>query len=246
MLQMHQRQCLISRRPRGSAGYHAHGPVEGSPPMPRSGCGACKITNPSTCLADGRYSAEAASGRLLAVDVASGTPSLRNGSLVGLSQGRELEPPHYPSAAAFESDAAYHGHRPASARPSGAARSAVRIAAEFGVGGDRQVAGLGGGLFPFLAVGHGLGEGLVRVAGSGRAWRGSWRPGARAGWRGRGDRSCGRPGLRRWRGWRPDQRRRRRAGLAVVPCRGGAAPRLSRRRRRRGAATAVRPAGPGR
>lgn len=32
--------------------------------------------------------------------------------------------------------------------------------AEFGVGGDRQVAGLGGGMFPFQAVGHGLGEDL--------------------------------------------------------------------------------------
>ena len=33
-------------------------------------------------------------------------------------------------------------------------------AAEFGVGGDGQVPGTGGGLFPFLPVGHGLGEGL--------------------------------------------------------------------------------------
>jgi hypothetical protein len=32
-------------------------------------------------------------------------------------------------------------------------------AAELGVGGDSQMPGPGGGVFPFLAVGHGLGEG---------------------------------------------------------------------------------------
>jgi hypothetical protein len=41
-------------------------------------------------------------------------------------------------------------------------------AAQFGVGGDGQVPGSGGGVFPVLPVGHGLGEGvfllLVEVA----------------------------------------------------------------------------------
>jgi hypothetical protein len=48
-------------------------------------------------------------------------------------------------------------------------------AAQFGVGGDGQVPGAGGGVFPFLPVGHGLGQSLllllIEVA-QGRSWTG--------------------------------------------------------------------------
>ncbi len=36
-------------------------------------------------------------------------------------------------------------------------------AAQFGVGGDGQAPGSGGGVLPFLPVGHGLGEGLFSL-----------------------------------------------------------------------------------
>ena len=75
------------------------------------------------------------------------------------------------------------------------------------------------------------GRGPVLAAGSGRVGPGSWRPGARAGRRGRGRRSCGQRRLRRRRGSRRGRRRRRRAGTAAALCRRSGVPRRSGRRR---------------
>ena len=113
-------------------------------------------------------------------------------------------------------------------------------ASKFGVGGDGQVPGTGGGPLPVLPTGHGLGEALlsllVRVeqgpigGGQGLVSVGAVSVAGLAGGRAF---SRGAGGVQR-------QRRRPRAGPAAAPFRRAAVPRRSQRRSCRGAATADR------